>query len=383
MNTDELLTRGVVNLLPNKKALEQALKSGKKLNVYLGIDPTATRIHLGHAVVLRKLQSFAEMGHNVTFLIGDFTALIGDTSDKDKERPSLIYKEIKENFKTYKQQAEKVLDYTQVKVKFNSKWLKKLSFEDIIKLCQHFSVGDFVGRTLIKTRLGDNKRVALHEMLYPVMQGYDSYFLDTDVQIGAADQTFNMQAGRTLMKDLRDRDSFVLVTDYLIGTDGTKMSKSIGNAIWLDDTPTEMYGKVLSIKDDLIEHYFLLATNTALEEIKKMKKIISTDPLESKKRLAYTIVSEMHSENDAKKAQGHFEKTFQKGDRDYDVEIASKDTLATTLAQVNSIGSMSEAKRRIANGAVYVNETKVTDPGYIVKSGDTIKAGKKDFFKIT
>src|SRR5260221_2285728 len=249
---EELLTRGVANIIPGKEELRKFLESGKKLNIYLGIDPTATRIHLGHAVALRKLQAFAQLGHNVKFLIGDFTALIGDTSDKDTERPILTNEQIEANFHTYKSQAEKIVDFTKVNVVHNSDWLKKLSFEDIVKLTQHFSVGDFVGRELIRKRLSENKRVGLHEFLYPVMQGYDSYFLDTDLQIGGTDQTFNMQAGRTLQKDIRNKHSFVMTNTILEGTDGRKMSKSWGNAIWLDDTAEDMYAKIMAINDDLI-----------------------------------------------------------------------------------------------------------------------------------
>ena len=204
---EQVLTRGVANIIPGKKELFGKLTSTKKLNIYLGIDPTSTKIHLGHAVSLRKLNIFAQKGHNVTFLIGDFTALIGDTSDKDSERPALTIEEIDENFKTYKKQAEKILDFSKVKIRYNSQWLKKLTFEDILKLTQHFSAGDFVGRELVKKRLNDNKRVGLHELLYPVMQGYDSYFMDTDLQIGGTDQTFNMQAGRLLQKKLRNKES--------------------------------------------------------------------------------------------------------------------------------------------------------------------------------
>src|SRR3990167_10198433 len=170
---EELLNRGVANIIPSRKALEDKLKSEERLNAYLGIDPTATKIHLGHAVTLRKLQQFAELGHNVIFLIGDFTALIGDTSDKESERPALTKDEVKENFKTYKNQAEKIVDFSKVKIKYNSEWLKQLGFEDILKLMQHFSTGDFIGRELIRKRLKENKRVGLHELLYPVMQGYD------------------------------------------------------------------------------------------------------------------------------------------------------------------------------------------------------------------
>src|SRR3989344_8515438 len=209
---EQLLTRGVANIIPSKNVLAGKLMAGKKLNVYLGIDPTATKIHLGHALVLRKLNQFALLGHNVTFLIGDFTALIGDTSDKDSERPSLTSKEIEENFKTYKKQAEKILDFSKVKIKYNSEWLKKLTYEDILKLMHHFSAGDFLGRELVKKRLSENKRVGLHELLYPVKQGYDSLVLNTDLQIGGTDQTFNMQAGKTLLKNIPHKKSFFFST---------------------------------------------------------------------------------------------------------------------------------------------------------------------------
>src|SRR3989344_7004202 len=269
---DEVLTRSVTNIIPSKKELEKLLRSGKKLNIYLGIDPTATKIHIGNSVPLRKLQSFVELGHTITFLIGDFTALIGDTSDKESERPILPYEKIKENFKTYKKQASKLVDFSKVKVEYNGTWLKKLTFTEVVKLCQIFSLNNFISRELIKKRLDEGKSIRLDEVLYPVMQGYDSYRMDTDIQIGGADQTFNMQAGRIVQKKLKDKESFVLVTGYLEGTDGRKMSKSWGNAIWLEDEPNEMFGKVMSIKDDLILNYFILATNTSPEEITKIEE---------------------------------------------------------------------------------------------------------------
>ena len=269
---DDILARGVANIIPGKTELLKVLSSDKKLNVYLGIDPTATKIHVGHAVPLRKLQALADLGHHITFLIGDFTALIGDTSDKDSERPILTKEEIEANFQTYKRQAEKVLDFSKVTVRHNSEWLAKLTFEDIVKLSQHFSVGDFTSRELIRRRLDEGKHVRLDEMLYPVMQGYDSYFMDTDLQLGGTDQTFNMQAGRTLQKNLRNKESFVMSNIFLEGTDGEKMSKTGGNAIWLEDTPEDMYAKVMAIHDDFIINYFTLATDTPLREIEEIKK---------------------------------------------------------------------------------------------------------------
>jgi tyrosyl-tRNA synthetase len=387
---NELLTRGVANIIPNKELLEKVL-SGKKLNIYLGIDPTATKIHLGHAVPLRKLQKFAELGHSVTFLIGDFTALIGDTSDKDTERPVLTKEEIEENFATYKEQAEKVLDFSKIKVVHNSEWLSLLTFEEIIKLTQHFSFGDFTSRELIKKRLSEGKKVGLHEALYPVMQGYDSYFLDTDLQIGGADQTFNMQAGRTLQKALRNKESFVLSTEYLTGTDGRKMSKSWGNAIWLSDEPSQMYGKVMSIKDDLIIEYFTLATSVSLEEIKQFEQKIKegSNPIEIKKKLANQIVSELYSNEDAEKAQNSFQSTVQNKEMPEDIPIVNLDAnkhlpISDLLVELGLSSSKSEAKRLVEQGGVFVNEELIATPNQEIIPIDNmiIKAGKRNFIRI-
>lgn len=380
----DIVTRGIVNVIPNKDKLEKLLRLDKKLNIYLGIDPTATRIHVGHAVTLRKLQAFSELGHNVTFLIGDFTALIGDTSDKDTERPVLTYEQIEENFKTYKKQAEKVLDFSKIKVVHNSTWLKPLKFEDIIKLCQNFSVGDFVGRELIKKRLEEGKKVGLHETLYPVMQGYDSFHLDTDVQIGGADQTFNMQAGRHLLKNMVNKESFVLVTDYLIGTDGRKMSKSWGNAIWLSDEPNDMFGKVMSLPDELIIQYFTLATTTPLDKINSYQTQLENgeNPKNIKIDLANTLVRELHSESAANEANDYFDKTFkQKSPEFEDTMMLSKDcTLVNAVTEV--LGSKSEAKRIISSGGVDLNGQREEDFKTILNNGDEVQIGKKIFKKI-
>lgn len=378
---DEVLTRRVTNIIPNKQKLKELLKSDKKLNVYLGIDPTATRIHVGHAVALRKLQEFVELGHNVTFLIGDFTALIGDTSDKDTERPVLTYKEINENFKTYKKQASKILDFKKVKVKFNSTWLSKLKFADIIKLCQEFSFGEFAGRELIKKRLTDKKKVGLHEALYPAMQGYDSYIMDTDIQIGGADQTFNMQAGRVLQSNLRNKESFVLVTSYLTGTDGRKMSKSWGNAIWLSDTADEIYGKTMSLPDDLIVEYFENATNATESKINEVKKALKggVNPVEVKKELALLLTTEFRSKKEATKAKNNFERSFQKHEPEYTLEIKLQKNLADTVAPFTNLKSSSDAKRLIQQGGLTINGDVVTDLNYKIKKGDKIKIGKKIF----
>lgn len=376
---EEILTRSVTNIIPNKSELEKVLRSKKKLNIYLGIDPTATRIHLGNAVTLRKLQQFVELEHNVIFLIGDATALIGDTSDKESERPTLTSEQIKENFKTYKKQANKILNFSKVKIEFNSKWLSKLNFLDTIKLAQHFSFGDFASRELIKKRLKDGKKIGLHEALYPAMQGYDSYFLNTDIQIGGADQTFNMQAGRILQKNIRNKESFILVTGYLEGTDGRKMSKSWGNAIWLTDEPNEMFGKVMSIKDGLIKIYFTLATNLTRNEIEK--NYDPKKPLESKKRLAFQIVSELHGKREALKAQENFQKTFQEKSPRFNIIVKSGDTLTRTIIPFTNRQSASAAKELIRQNAVDVNGKTMTDGNIEIQPGDEIKVGERTFLK--
>lgn len=358
---EELLERGVANIIPNKSVLLGKLRAGKKLNIYLGIDPTSTKIHLGHTVPLRKLQKFAESGHNVTFLIGDFTALIGDTSDKDAERLSLTSKEIKENFKTYKKQAEKILDFSKVKIRYNSEWLKKLTFEEIIRLNQHFSANDLLSRELIKKRISEGKRVGLHEFSYPVMQGYDSFMLDTDLQIGGTDQTFNMQAGRTLIKDLKNKESFVLTTTILEGTDGRKMSKSWGNAIWLDDNPNDMYAKVMSVFDNLIIQYFTLVTDIPLEKISDYeKKLKKENPINIKKELAFEIVKELHSLKAAKDAQKEFEKTVQNRETPEDISYIYSNSkhinILVALHLSEFATSVSDAKRLIKQKGVFVDD---------------------------
>lgn len=383
---DELLTRGIANIIPGKDELKKALESDKKLNVYLGIDPTSTRIHLGHAVPLRKLQKLAELGHNVTFLIGDFTALVGDTSDKDSERPILTSGEIEKNFQTYKKQAEKLVNFSKITVKKNSEWLSKLGYKEILELTQKFSLNDFISRELIRKRLDEGKRVRLDEVNYPLMQGYDSYFLDTDLQIGGTDQTFNMQSGRTLQKDLRHKESFILATAFLEGTDGRKMSKSWGNAIWLDDAPNDMYAKVMAIVDNLIINYFTLATDLSMDKIGKYEQKIKSgeNPINIKKELAHQIVKELHSENAANDAQREFEKTVQHKELPVEISellITNGLTVSEVLIEGKFAESKSDAKRLIEQGGVTLNDKKISNSDSKIEAG-VLKIGKKRFTKI-
>jgi tyrosyl-tRNA synthetase len=391
-NVQEFLIRGVANIIPDKITLEKILKSEKKLNVYLGIDPTAPRIHLGHAVPLRKLKALSELGHNVTLLIGDFTALVGDTSDKESERPILTTEEIEQNLQTYKKQAERILDFSKVKIRHNSEWLSKLSFAELIKIQQHFSLNDFISRELIKKRLEEGKHVRFDEMSYPMMQGYDSYFMDTDLQIGATDQTFNMQAGRTLQKQLINKESFILTTEFLMGTDGRKMSKSWGNAIWLDDAPTDVYAKVMAITDALIIQYYTLGTNVPIDEIKQKEEALEKgeNPMKIKKDLARKIVSELHSEEEAGKAAEYFEKTVQEKEIPSDIPLVSIDpsgSIADVLVATGLALSKSDAKRLVEQGGVEIDNERIQDPSLtfetLAKNDETIiQVGKRKFARI-
>jgi len=398
---ESFLTRGVENIIPSRMELEKLLNSGKKLNVYLGIDPTATRIHLGHAFPLRKLQILADLGHNVTFLIGDFTAKVGDTSDKETERPVLTDEQIEENFQTYKRQAAKLLDFTKVNVHHNSEWLSKLSFADVLKLTQSFSLNDFIGRELIKKRLGEGKRVSLPETLYPIMQGYDSYFMDTDIQLGGTDQTFNMQAGRTLQKNMREKESFVLANGFLPGTDGRKMSKTWGNAVWLEDSPEEIYGKIMSIADEVILTYYTMGTNAKKEIIDAAEERLQSgeNPMNLKKELANLVVEELQGKEAVSVAEDYFRKTVVE-------KVASEDTLVVKveaqtipfyggsqdsgvslsklLLDNNLTKSNSEFKTLLGEGALYLNDEKITDKeGIRLKDGENlIRIGKRKYLKL-
>jgi tyrosyl-tRNA synthetase len=388
-----LVTRGVENIIPGKEKLLELLNSGKTLNVYLGIDPTATRIHLGHAFPLRKLQIMTELGHNVTFLIGDFTAKVGDTSDKDTERPVLSDEEIKINFDTYKRQAEKFLDFSRVKVVHNSEWLSKLTFGEVLKLTQNFSLNDFISRELIKKRLTDGKRVSLPETLYPIMQGYDSYFMNTDIQFGGTDQTFNMQAGRTLQKNLREKETFVVANGFLSGTDGRKMSKSWGNAIWIEDSAEDVYGKIMSIADEVIVSYYEMGTNAKQEVTKEVRERLASgeNPMILKKELAKLIVEELHGFMAVKQAEDHFQKTVvdktaSEETREVKVEfplavMGGENSLMAVLLDNRLVSSNSEFKILLSEGAIYLDEVRLVREQTILVPG-TVRVGKRKYLKL-
>lgn len=392
-----LVTRGVENIIPSREKLVKLLNSGKTLNIYLGIDPTATRIHLGHAFPLRKLQILADLGHKITFLIGDFTAKVGDTSDKETERPILTDEEIKTNFETYKRQASKFLDFSKVEVHHNSEWLSKLNFGDILNIAKHFSLNDFVSRELIKKRMTKGDRVGLPELIYPIMQGYDSLHLDTDIQLGGTDQTFNMQAGRTLLWNLKQKESFVMANGFLPGTDGRKMSKTWNNAIWLEDSPEEIYGKVMSVSDDVLVTYFEMGTNVENWVIEDVRKRLAAEenPMNLKKELAKIIVAELCGDDAVEQAEEHFQKAVVDKDAPEGVGIVDRrswmvdgglkifgegKSLLRILMDNKLVESGAEFKRLLDEGAIYKDEVRLTRESVIDKPG-VVRVGKRKYLK--
>lgn len=379
---DEILSRGVVDILPSKEEFKKLLSSGKKIKIYIGADPTATQLHLGHStnfLILKKLQ---DLGHKVIILIGDFTGMIGDPTGKASARKPLTRREVKENAASYKEQVSKILDFSSpnaAEIKFNSEWLDKLSAEDLIKLMANFTVQQMEERDMFQERLKESKSIFLPEFTYPLLQGYDSVAMDVDAEMGGTDQTFNMLVGRELMKKLKGKEKFVITTELLINPKTGKklMSKSEGTYVGLDDPPSDMFAKVMALPDEVIEPCFRLCTNLDLAKID-----FSASPMKLKKQLAWEIVKMYHSKDEANKAKEGFEKTFQKREPEYKEEVHGLATLAETISQIDSVGSISQAKRLISQGAVDVSGATVSDANYRPRPGEEIKVGKKTFLKI-
>ncbi len=384
---NELLTRGVEEVI-DVEQLRRKLKSGKELRVKLGIDPTSPNIHVGRTIPLLKLKDFQDLGHQIVLIIGDFTGLIGDTSDKDSERPMLTEETIKQNLKNYTEQAEKVIDIKRCEVHYNSGWLGKLNYYEIGKQADVFSLSDFVSRENIKKRLDDGKRVSLRELLYPLMQGYDSVAIKADVEVGGTDQRFNLLAGRDLQRSYGQEPQDILTNPLIEGLDGRKMSSSWGNTINLFDSANEMYGKVMSLKDELIIKYLVLTTRLNMTEIKKYEEEMktSTNPKDIKMILAKEVVKMYHGEKEAQKAQENFEKVFVKGgvpDNVTEVNIDPGLWFVDALIEGRIVFSRTMGKRLISEGAVTNVDTsqKITDPNAQVSPG-TYKIGARRFIKI-
>lgn len=378
----ELLTRGVEQVFPSGEALEKVLRKGKRLRLYQGFDPSMPSLHLGHFVGLMKLRQFQKLGHEVIFLIGDATGRVGDPSGKSEARKPLTQQQVTENAKDYKEQAGRVLDFdgkNPAKILKNSEWLDKLSFEDFAKLASNFTFQQIVERDMFQKRLREGRDLFFSEFLYPIMQGYDSVAMDVDLELGGSDQLFNMMIGRDLMHKLKGKEKFVMTTKLLTDKEGNKVGKTTGNALFLDSTPEDFFGGIMSFPDEVIEPGFELLTEEALSGIgERVKK----DPLGEKKKLALAVVEVLWGKSSAQKARKAFEETFQKKEPGHEIEIPAKGSLAETIASLPSLASVSEAKRQIKQGAVDVNGKSVTDHGYTPLSGDKIKVGKRIFIKI-
>jgi tyrosyl-tRNA synthetase len=385
----ELLTRGVEEII-DRNSLEKKLNSGRVLRIKLGIDPTSPNLHLGRAIPLLKLKDFQGLGHKIVFIIGDFTGVIGDTSDKDSERPMLDENTIKENMKSYVDQVKKILDIKKCEVRYNSEWLKKLTYRDVAQQANVFSLNEFISRENIAKRLAAGKGVSLRELLYPLMQGYDSVAIKADVEIGGTDQRFNLLAGRELQRLYKQAPQDIITNPLIAGLDGRKMSSSWGNTINLFDPAKDMYGKVMSLRDDLIIPYFTLATRLDLSIIKTYAKDLTAgkNPRDYKMLLAKEIVTMYHSSIEAEKAATEFTNIFAKKENPDDMpEFAiSQNTISPVelLLQMKLVTSKGEAKRLIEGGGLKLNHEKIIawDKDISIKSGDVIQAGKRKFGKI-
>jgi len=385
-----LLTRGVVDVIV-KEELEQKLKSGKKLKVKLGIDPSGSDLHLGHMVVIKKLREFQEAGHTIQLLFGNFTGQIGDPTDKLNARKPKTKEELEKNANKYLEQAGKILDVKNVDVKWNADWLGKLNFADVVKLAQVFTVHQMLERDMYQERIKHNNPIYMHEFLYPLMQGYDSVALESDLELGGTDQTFNLLAGRTIQKAYGQEPQSVLTVPLLVGTDGSeKMGKSLGNYIGVIDSPKEMFGKTMSIPDSLIVNYFELATNVSLEEIEKIKQSLkeSENPRNLKVRLAKEIVTLYHDKKAADDAEKEFIEIFANKGLPEDIETKTLHEkeygIIDLLAETGLTTSKSEARRLIEGGGVKIDEEKISDIKTVVNISKErlIQAGKRKFLKV-
>lgn len=375
---DRLLERGVENVYPSKAELKKALLSGKKLSIYSGIDPTAPTLHVGHGVVFLKLRELQDLGHEIILLLGDFTGRIGDPTDKDSVRKQLTPKEVKNNLKSYTKQAAKILDMKKVKVKFNSKWLAKLTLADVVEITSEFTLQQMIERDMFEKRMRAGQPIYLHEFLYPLMQGYDSVAMNVDMEIGGNDQTFNMLMGRTMMKS-RGKEKYVLTTKLLTDPSGKKMGKSEGNMVTLDDKPGEMFNKIMSWPDSLVPLAFEICTKTPMPKN-------TDDPKEIKLNLAFEITNLYHGEEKAFIAKENWEKTFSKKEIPEDVEeiVSTKDSLLSEVLISNKIvSSKSDFRRLVEGGAItrLEDNSKVENTNQITEEG-VYRIGKKRFVKI-
>lgn len=383
----ELLTRGVAEII-GQEELEKKLQSGKQLRIKLGIDPTSPNIHLGRSIPLLKLRDFQELGHKIVFIIGDFTGVIGDTSDKDSERPMLTSEQVKTNLKSYIDQASKIIDVKQAEINYNSSWLKKLTYAEIGTQADAFSLHEFIARENIAKRLEQGKRISLRELLYPLMQGYDSVIVKSDVEIGGTDQKFNILAGRQLQKVYGQEPQNVITNPIIEGLDGRKMSSSFGNTVNLFDAPNDMFGKLMSLKDEFIISYFIFTTRLPLLEIGQYETELKNgvNPRDIKLKLAFEITKIYYTEKDAQKAQEYWISTFSKKEVPDEMSTFKPNegeySIMHILLKTGFASSNSDARRTIEQGGVKINGEVIKDVKAEVKPGDIVQKGKMHFVKV-
>ena len=399
MTIDEqlaFLRKGAVEIIREedlRAKLEKSARDGRPLRVKLGADPTAPDIHLGHTVVIRKLRHFQELGHTVIFLIGDFTGLIGDPSGKSATRPQLTREEINANAETYKRQIFKLLDPDRTEIRFNSEWMDKLGSDGFIRLASHVTVRQILERDDFQKRLAEERPVALHELLYPLTQAYDSVALSADVELGGTDQKFNLLLGRNLQREYKQEPQVAIITPLLEGTDGVqKMSKSLGNYVGIDEPPAEMFGKLMSISDELMWRYYELLTDLTVGDIEQMRTRAANgevNPRDIKVELAKRIIIDFHSSSAADAAEEEFNRVFKRKEAPDEIEEIPAQPGTWGLADLLNINgltpSKAEARRLIEQGGVSVNGERRTQPDYKVEVGDEpllIKIGKRRFYSL-
>lgn len=390
MDISTLLDRGTVEVVV-RKDLEKKLKSGKKLRVKLGIDPSGADLHIGHMVVIKKLQEFLEAGHHIMFLFGNFTGQIGDPTDKLNSRPEKSQEELEKNAKHYLEQVSKILDIDKVEVMWNADWLGKLTFADVIKLARVFTVPQMMERDMYKERLKSNHTIYIHEFLYPLMQGYDSVAMKADLELGGTDQTFNLLAGRPIQKAYGQEPQNILTVPLLIGTDGKdKMGKSLDNYIGVNESPKEMYGKTMSITDELIVSYFELATYVPLDKIKNIKKALEQgeNPKNLKMQLAREIVTLYHDKKSAEQAEKEFNQIFKNKGVPENIELkklkGNKWNIVKLISETGLSPSTSETRRMIQGGGVKVDGKKVEshEDEIDISKEKLVQVGKRKFVKV-
>lgn len=388
---NDILDRGIENIFPNKEFLKSKMMKGEKLSLYLGIDPTGETLHLGHIIPLKKMAKFQKMGHQIILMMGDFTAMIGDPTDKTATRKKLSREEVLNNLKEYKKQASKFISFdgeNPALFKYNSEWLAKMTFSDVLELTSLMTVDQMLKRDMFAKRIEEEKPIYIHEFLYPLMQGYDSVAMDVDGEIGGNDQTFNMLTGRDLMKIIKNKEKFVIATKILADSSGKKMGKTEGNMVAMNQSPEDMYGKVMSWSDEMIVPSFEIVTDLSLREIKEMETFLKNgaNPKEIKMRLAKEIVKMCYSEKEAEDAKNNFDKTFSQGGIPDDVltiNVANNVPMVDILLAENIVESKSEWRRLIESGAVteMSSEEKIYDHNIKTKNG-VYKIGKRRFVKI-